>query len=74
MSMAHGDCLQGAGRHDVATGKIWYFAAECWLDAAQGYGAAAPLLLTSDKDPWADGTCPISPRVLVSCKAYKVRT
>lgn len=46
---------------DVATGKTWYFAAECWLDAAQGDGVTERLLLASDKDPWADRT------------AYKVR-
>lgn len=41
---------------DVATGKVWYFAAECWLDATQGDRATLRLLLASDKDPWADMT------------------
>jgi hypothetical protein len=56
-----GDCLQ-VEVTDVATGTTWYFAAECWLDAAQVDGATERLLLASDKDPWADRT------------AYKVRT
>ena len=39
---------------DVAAGKTWYFAAQCWLDEATGDGATERLLLASDKDPWAD--------------------
>lgn len=41
---------------DTATGKAWYFAAGCWLDAARGDGATERLLLASDTDPWADKT------------------
>jgi hypothetical protein len=39
---------------DVAAGKTWYFAGECWLDAAQGDGMTERLLAASDKDPRAD--------------------
>jgi hypothetical protein len=38
---------------DVATGKTWYFAADCWLDASQGDKAIEQLLPASDSDPWA---------------------
>lgn len=41
---------------DLATGKMWYFAADCWLDASQGDKATQRLLLASDSDPWADMT------------------
>jgi hypothetical protein len=39
---------------DFAAGKTWYFAGECWLDAAQGDGMTERLLAASDKDPRAD--------------------
>lgn len=41
---------------DVATGKTWYFAADCWLDASQGDKAIERVLLASDSDPWAEMT------------------
>lgn len=41
---------------DIAAGKSYYFAAECWLGAAQGERSAERLLLASAKDPWADMT------------------
>lgn len=41
---------------DIAASKTYYFAAECWLGAAQGDGATERLLLASFKDPWADMT------------------
>lgn len=41
---------------DIAASKTYYFAAECWLGAAQGDGATERLLLASAKDPWADMT------------------
>ena len=41
---------------DVAAGRTWYFAGNCWLDAAQGDGLTERLLNASDKDPMAGKT------------------
>lgn len=39
---------------DVAAGRLWFFEADCWLDAAQGDGKTERLLLASVTDPLAD--------------------